>query len=123
MKFIALLFACAFLTFLPAHGHAAPDTAESLAITHLIQHVRESGLQFIRNGQSYAAHDAADHMETKLKYARNKLSTADEFITHVASRSSMTNQPYYVVLADGKKEELGPWLYVELEKYRAQQAK
>jgi hypothetical protein len=123
MKIAALLLACAFLTFLPVRAYATPDTAESLAITHLIQHVRESGLQFIRNGQSYTAGDAASHMEKKLNYARTRLTTADEFITHVASRSSMTGTPYYVVLADGKKEELGPWLYIELEKYRALQKK
>ena len=39
----------------------------------------------------------------------------------VASRSSITNLPYYVVTADGKKQELGPWLYAELDKFRAAQ--
>ena len=123
MKLAALLLACAFMTFLPFRAHAAPEAKESLAITHLIQFVRESGLQYIRNGKSYNADDAASHMETKLNYARERLTTAEEFIDYVASRSSITNKPYYVVLAGGKQQELGPWLYAELDTFRASQAK
>lgn len=122
MKLTALLLACAFFTFLPGRAHAVPDGKESLAIAHLTQFVRESGLQFIRNGKSYNADDAANHMDTKLKYARDRLTTADDFINYVASRSSITNKPYYVVTADGKKQELGPWLYAELDKFRRGQA-
>ncbi|MCC7036762.1 MAG: DUF5329 family protein [Alphaproteobacteria bacterium] len=121
MKFAALLFACALLVLLPPRAQAAPDARENLAITHLMQYVRESGLQFIRNSKSYSAGDAADHMQKKLDYARDRLTTADEFIDYVASRSSITNLPYYVVTADGKKQELGPWLYAELDKFRAAQ--
>lgn len=118
MKLAALLIAVAFLTFLPGRAHATPDAKQSLAITHLIQHVRESGLQFIRNTKSYNAADAASHMETKLNYARDRLTTAEEFIDYCASRSSVTNKPYYVVFTDGRQQELGPWLYAELEKFR-----
>ncbi len=118
MKFAILLFACAMLVLAPARAHATPDAKETLAITHLMQYVRESGLQFIRNSKSFNADDAANHMQKKLDYARERLSTADEFIDYVASRSSITNLPYYVVTPDGKKQEMGPWLYAELEKYR-----
>ena len=118
MKLAALLLTCAFLTFLPGRAHATPDAKQSLAIAHLIQHVRESGLQYIRNAKSYNAADAASHMETKLNYARDRLESAEEFIDYCASRSSITNKPYYVVLASGKQQEVGPWLYAELEIFR-----
>lgn len=118
MKLAALLLACAFFTFLPLRAQAALNAQESLAVSHLIQHVRESGLQFIRNSKSYSADDAASHMETKLNYARDRLETAEDFIDYCASRSSVTNKPYYIVLASGQKQELGPWLYAELDKFR-----
>ena len=118
MKLAALYVAIAFFAFLPLRAHAAPDARESLAIAHLTQFVRESGLQFIRNSKSYSAEDAASHMDTKFIYARDRLKTAEEFIDYVASRSSITNKPYYVVTQDGKQHELGPWLYIELDKFR-----
>lgn len=121
MKLAALIFACVMIALMPARAHAAPDAKETLAITHLIQYVRESGLQFIRNSKSYSADDAADHMSKKLDYARDRLASAEDFIDYVASRSSITNLPYYVVTKDGKKQELGPWLYAELDKFRTAQ--
>ncbi len=121
MKFAAVLFACALIVLMPARAHATPDARETLAITHLIQYVRESGLQFIRNSKAYNADDAADHMSKKMDYARDRLTTAEEFIDYVASRSSITNLPYYVVSNDGKKQEMGPWLYAELDKFRRAQ--
>lgn len=121
MKLAALCLAITFFALLPLRAQAAPDARESLAIAHLTQFVRESGLQFIRNSKSYNAEDAASHMDTKFSYAKERLTTAEEFIDYVASRSSITNKPYYVVTADGKQHELGPWLYLELDKFRKAQ--
>ncbi|HYD17390.1 MAG TPA: DUF5329 domain-containing protein [Patescibacteria group bacterium] len=123
MKTAAILLACAFFTFFPGRAKAAPNGTEMLAITHLFQFVREANAQFIRNGVSYNGGDAAAHMEKKWGHAKDRLSTAEEFIDYVASRSSLTGKPYMVKTADGKTIEARAWLYAELNRFRIQQDK
>ena len=53
----------------------------------------------------------------KLEVARPKLSTADQFVDHVATGSSMTGEPYKVRC--GTRELTSKaWLHAELDRYR-----
>jgi hypothetical protein len=83
-------------------GGSANTMTETEKIERLLTGVESSsGDVFIRNGVEYSAKDAADHLRTKWSAADDKITTAEEFIEHVASASSLTGKPYRVRLADG----------------------
>jgi hypothetical protein len=67
---------------------------ESQKIERLIAAV-ESAKEavFIRNGTEYSAQDAAGHLRRKLDAAKGKITTASQFIEHIASKSSMRGNP------------------------------
>jgi hypothetical protein len=60
------------------------------------------GAVFIRNGTEYGAVEARAHLEQKLRYAGERVKTAEDFIRYCASESSMTHRPYQIRFADGK---------------------
>jgi hypothetical protein len=57
---------------------------------------------FIRNGDEHTAKAAAEHLQMKYKKAGKRVQTAEEFIKHIASRSSLTNEPYAIRLKSGR---------------------
>lgn len=120
LRVVTALFALTLLVLAPFAAQAAPSTAEDAAIDHLIAFVRDSKLEFIRNGVSYPPAAAADHLASKYSMTKDRLSTADEFIDNVASKSSMTGQPYMIVWPDGTQAPAADWLHQELKKYRKQ---
>ncbi|MEZ0225966.1 MAG: DUF5329 family protein [Alphaproteobacteria bacterium] len=116
-RIITLLLAVAILS-LPLAAHATPSAEEDAAIVHLIGFVRDSGLQFIRNGDAHASSEAAEHLLMKYNNTKRRLSTADEFIDHVASKSSMSGKPYFIRKKDGTEITVAEWLHAELKAYR-----
>jgi hypothetical protein len=117
-RIIALLLAVALLSF-PLNAQATPSAEEDAAIQHLIGFVRDSGLEFIRNGDAHASPEAAYHLLMKYNNTKKRLSTADEFIDHVASKSSMSGKPYFIRQKDGSEIPVSDWLHAELKSYRA----
>ena len=76
---------------------------EDQKINHLIKYVAGlEGATFIRNGESYAAKDAAEHLQMKRRKAGNRVTTAREFIDGLASESYISGKPYQIKLKDGK---------------------
>lgn len=59
--------------------------------------------KFLRNGSSYEAQKAADHLRLKLNKAGSSIKTAMNFIDKLASESSYSGQPYYIVYSNGIK--------------------
>jgi hypothetical protein len=57
---------------------------------------------FIRNGGEHSAKDAAEHLRTKWQAAGSENKSVDDFIDKIASKSSLSGEPYHVRLADGK---------------------
>ena len=96
--------------------HAAGDTAEEIGF--LLNYIENSQARFFRNGTEYNARDAADHLRGKLGHAGGKVKTAEDFIAGVASKSSVSGEPYKVKLSDGKEIETGPWLSEVLARHR-----
>jgi len=86
-------------------------------IDHLLAFVGTSQCAFIRNGTSYPPAEAREHLSGKLKYAKARISTAEEFIRHLATESSMSGEPYRVK-CDGKVIPAGVWLADELQRFR-----
>lgn len=78
-------------------------------IEFLITRIGQSGCQFVRNGSAHPAPEAAAHLRNKLGAARRSLST-EQFIEHVASKSSMSGQPYLIRCAGHGDETSAAWL-------------
>jgi len=96
-------------------ARAAPNATEAARIEQLIRHVAGQGeIQFVRNGQAYPAAEAAEHLRTKLRAAGQRIDTAEQFVDHLASRSSITGRPYRIRFADGREIDAGPWLRAAL---------
>ncbi|HVO89372.1 MAG TPA: DUF5329 domain-containing protein [Casimicrobiaceae bacterium] len=94
-----------------------PDAGAQAEIDHLIDFVGGSRCTFIRNGTVYAAPEAKAHLQMKYRFAKLRLSTADDFIRYLASGSSVSGQPYHVN-CDGSELLAGDWLTEELRRYR-----
>lgn len=60
------------------------------------------GVVFIRNGTEYPPADAADHMRTKWRAAGARVRTAEEFVEHCGSKSTVSGDEYRVRLPDGR---------------------
>lgn len=82
--------------------HAAAPAAERERIEELIRSVeRLPNAKFIRNGASYDARAAADHLRLKLREAGDRVRTAEDFIRLCGSRSSVSGNPYRIRFDDG----------------------
>jgi hypothetical protein len=57
--------------------------------------------RFIRNGKEYSSAKAAQHLRKKWSHVKKRISTADQFIKYIASKSSISNKPYQIKMADG----------------------
>ena len=101
---------------------SAPAAAPQDEIDHLIAYVERSHCRFVRNGVSTDSTAAAAHLRRKYRYAKGRITSADEFIDHVASSSSMTGKPYLVQCQEQPAEESRLWLHKELTGYRAAHA-
>lgn len=82
---------------------AAPNALwESAKIERLIASIGSlDGAVFLRNGDEHDAKEAADHLRTKWKAADDEAMTAEQFIDAIASKSSISGEPYRIRLGDG----------------------
>jgi hypothetical protein len=105
-----------------AFAFAAPMT-EQQKIDALIHSVESApGMQFIRNGTSYDGKAAADHLRLKLRNSFGRIKTADDFITRIASGSSMSGKPYQIRYANGTTTDAAVYFHEELRRIEAQPA-
>ena len=89
---------------------AANQQTEQEKIEAALVRIEKSDLTFIRNGSEHTGKEASDHMRSKLKQAGDSVKTFDDFVTKVATKSSLSGKPYLVKLKDGKTQELAGWL-------------
>lgn len=93
---------------LVAAGVGAQSGAQT-EIDFLITRVEQSGCAFVRNGAAHPAPEAAAHLRKKLNSVRRSL-TAEQFIEHVAARSSISGEPYLIRCAGQGDEPSAAWL-------------
>lgn len=96
-------------------GHGA--AAENREISYLFAYIADSGCTFIRNGKEYDSAEAKEHLQYKYGRVKSRISTADDFITRIASRSSITKKPYAVQCGEDRIMA-GPWLSEALRFHR-----
>lgn len=113
MKKIILVLTLFLVWSQPAAGGADLH----LEIEHLLDFVEQSGCSFIRNGKTYTPVQARQHITKKYTYLKKRIRTAEQFIAHAASKSSITGEHYSVRCA-GEKLSSKAWLEAELKKYR-----
>lgn len=99
---------------------AARDAQLEATIEHLIGHVADSRLTFVRNFSDYSGGEASAHMRKKYEHFQDEIRTPEEFIELCASRSLVTGKDYLVVTADGHRITTRQWLGAELLNYREQ---
>lgn len=97
---------------------AADDTQEE--ILALIQKVAVSDCQFERNGDLHDAEAAADHLRLKYRNGRRYATSTENFIDRLASSSSFTRRPYYIICPDSGRQRANDWLHGALQLLRAE---
>ncbi len=110
--YILLLFLFS-ITFLNSQ---IPKYSEKEKIDYLLEALENSNLIFIRNGDEYSSKEARAHMQKKLEYAGSRITNADQFITYLATKSSISGKPYYVKYPDGRKLQSSIWMRELLNK-------
>lgn len=89
--------------------------SETSRIEALLDAMRSSeGLVFIRNGKEYAGPEAADHLRRKWNTTADRIRTPEQFIEHLATKSSMSGDVYVIRLADGAVVPSAQWLGEQL---------
>jgi hypothetical protein len=89
-------------------------------IERLIEHVAGlEGATFLRNGEKHTPEEAAKHLRSKLETFGDAGITARGFISAMASKSSLTGDPYEIVLPNGSTVASGDYLLEQLEKIEA----
>ena len=105
------------------HGAAvaAPEPRVQAEIAHLLDYVATPGCQFNRNGSWHAGADARRHLQKKYDYLvkRKLVTTAESFIEHAATESSMSGRDYLVKCGGGKPVASAAYLKEQLLRYRA----
>ena len=115
----SLMLLSVVLPALPAL--AAVPAQEQSRIERLIRYVEsQKALKFVRNGTEYTAEDAGKFLRGKLEAMGGEVTTARQFIKRIASRSSMSGQPYQVRLADGQTMLAENFLEDELQRIERQ---
>lgn len=102
---------------------AAPPPHEQTRIEKLIRFVEtQKDMKFIRNGTEYSCADAGKFLRGKLDSMGKDVTTAREFIERIATKSSMSGQPYQVKFGDGKTMLASQFLSEELKRLEGQPA-
>lgn len=108
------------LLVLCAPASAGISTAEQARIDRLIDYVEtRKGVVFMRNGTDYSSEEAAKFMRGKMKMMGGDVTTAQQFIDQIASKSSTTGQAYLVRFNDGKTQTVAKFLGDELARIDA----
>lgn len=88
-------------------------------INELIESIEQSNSVFIRNGEEYQAEEAAQHLRRKWENAGDRITSAEQFIRYVASKSSLSGEPYRIRDQNHRETLAKEWLEAELAKIRA----
>src|ERR1700712_2864706 len=107
----------ALLSIVVTGAGAVPPPHEQTRIERLIAFIEsQKNMKFIRNGTEYSCADAAKFLRGKMDSMGGEVRSAREFIDRIASKSSMSGEPYQVRFADGKTMLASEFLAEELKR-------
>jgi hypothetical protein len=103
------------------HTSAPTHLSEDQKIDLLLNHIRNlKGATCTRNGSQHTPTAAADHLQSKREKHASEIKSAEDFIQHLATKSSSSGEYYTVKLSDGREVKLGDVLMQELKKIEGQ---
>jgi hypothetical protein len=117
-NFIIVAIAIVLAATVALAEDARPQKNTDEVIAYLLAFVAKSDCTFIRNGQSYTGKQASNHMNTKYRYFKDKITTPEDFIRLAATESIQTGKPYLVRTKEGKESRCDEWMKQVLEEYR-----
>ena len=114
-------YAAILLLSFASHSYADVPPKQQYEVQHLMNFVKNSACDIVRNGSAHNAADALEHIQKKYDYFKDDISTSEEFIAYAATKSTMTGR-YYLVECKGKEKlKTKDWLLQELQQYRIKQ--
>ncbi len=114
---LLLSFLMMFSVHFPIQAQAPKQVlTEEAKIEKLLKFIENADVVFIRNGTEYSAVDASKHLRMKREKAGNKIQTAKAFIDNIASKSSVSGEPYQMKFKNGSLINVRDILYYELKK-------
>lgn len=87
-------------------------------VEYLLGAVDKDSCTFIRNDISYSNDEFQQHLRSKLRENDSLISSAEDFILKIGTRSSVSESPY-VAICGGELQIMKDWLTELLESYRA----
>ncbi len=103
MRFLAIFT----LLVVPAYSVAA--TLEQ-QIDKLISSIDQSQCRFIRNDNFYSPQQSMKHLRRKYVHFKNKITSVDDFIQIVATKSLMSGKTYKVQCSDKTPVPAALWM-------------
>ncbi|NOQ63503.1 MAG: hypothetical protein GQ582_03210 [Methyloprofundus sp.] len=104
-----------------SHIYADVPSEQQHEVQHLMNFVKSSACQIVRNGSAHNAADALEHIQKKYDYFKGDISTSEEFIDYSATKSTMTGWYYFVECKGKERVKTKDWLLQELQRYRIKQ--
>jgi len=99
-------------TVVPATAATPTEAQKIQMLIHDVEVMKDA--RFVRNGSDYDGAAAADHLRMKLRHAGDRIKTAENFITYLASKSSFSGQPYKIRFADGHEIDSAQFFHTRL---------
>ena len=103
-------------------GFTCSVQADQSEIEYLLNAVADSNCEYFRNGKKHSAEKAAKHLRMKYDRAKKYVTSAEDFIAKLASRSSISKKPYRYTCPDGSNGYTATWFRKKLSDYRARVA-
>jgi len=99
---------------------AEPSLSAKIEVEQLLTRLAVSGCQFQRNGTWHSATDARAHLERKYQYLLDKqlLSTAEDFVSLAATKSSASGELYLVKCGAQEQLPSATWMATQLKEVR-----
>ena len=107
---VILLAVCCLAVF-PDVSSAVSEQEQKRIDILLDALVKRDDIVFIRNGSKHTAREAVDHLRLKLSRAGKRITTAEEFIDHLATASSLSKKPYMIQQPGKEPEPAGLFLH------------
>ncbi len=119
-RMLNFMAAGAIAAVLAMHASAQPTRPATEEIQTLLAAMEQSGCDFYRNGSWHTAVEARAHLARKLAEVerRHPPRSADEFIDAVATRSSISSEPYWVRCPGVAPIPSATWFRQTLERSR-----